>query len=409
MSYTRLKNNVPAINYAIAKNRVGVPTTIVTEEGGETVETVVTMLAEDLSNFVDIGKAINGLDSDTLKSFAKDVVTGVARNEFITEAYTDETYGIVKTKDAFNGALQRIAFKNVPEVMASHARHLENGADYGDFKYYGSEMDAKIFCDEFDFKCAYSIGTDDIEARWDDMAWVDETIGGIITNVKNALEIKLKGIADTLVNKCIMDAISGGRVVHLVTKFNAYYGYTGANVKTWADILANRELRKEFDLFLNLARALVRDNMKKMSKKYNNGSVYMFTPSERIKTIALTEFYNIVKDIDVNASLDDGNVKTTLCWQSFGSDLIPLMDVTATIKDGTFTLSDAGVVTGENATTKEKVVMLMVDDASMGICNVLDKTTVQYVGSEGFNTYFMHYGIKQYLDERQNAVVFMLD
>jgi hypothetical protein len=59
-------------------------------------------------------------------------------------------------------------------------------------------MDAKIFSDEFDFKTAYSIGSDDIEAKWDDKEWVDATIGGLITNVRNAIEIKTKGIADTL-------------------------------------------------------------------------------------------------------------------------------------------------------------------------------------------------------------------
>lgn len=406
MSYTRLKNNINAINYAIAKNRVGETTTIDPTEG-ET--TVVPMLAENLSNFVDIGQSINNLDADALKSFAKDVVTGVARNEFITDSYTAETNGIIKTMNAFNGALQRITFKNVPDVMESHARHLENGVDYGDFKFYGADIDAQIFTDEFDFKTAYSIGTDDIEARWDDMAWVDETIGGIITNVRNALEIKLKGVADTLINKAIVDAYTNSRRVRLVTKFNAYYGYTGANAKTWAGILANKELRHEFSLFVALVFTLIRDNFSRMSYKYNNGTVPMFTPKDRISLIGLTEFMNVIRDIDVNGLIDAENVHETLCWQSFGDELIPLMDDTSVIKDGTFTLSDAGVVTAENATTYDKIVAFMYDNDSASACAVLDKVTVQYVGSEGFNTYFPHYGIRQYLDGRQNGVVFTLD
>lgn len=405
MAYDRLKNNVNAINYAIAKNRVGETTTII--DGEE--QTIVPMLAEDLSNFVDVGKSINGLDADTLKSFAKDVVTGIARNEFITGAYTAETNGVVKTVEAFNGALQRIAFKNVPEVMESHARNLVNGVDYGDFKYYGSEMDAKIFSDEFDFKTAYSIGTDDIEAKWDNMEWVDQTIGGLITNVKNAIEIKTKGIADTLLNKTIVDAIEGGRVLHILTRFNAFYGYTGANVKTKTDILTNKELRHEFALFMGLIMDLVGSNLKRMSKKYNDGSVLMFTPSDRIAIVGLTEFMNVIRDIDINEYVNAENVHKTLCWQSFGSDLVPLMETTGTIKDGTFTLDDAGVVSGEDATSYDNVVMVMYDTDSMGACVVLNKTTVQYVGSEGYNTYFEHYGARQYVDERQNSVVFMFD
>lgn len=405
MSYTRLKNNINAINYAIAKNRVGETTTIVNGEE----QTIVPMLAEDLSNFVDVGKNINGLDADTLKSFAKDVVTGIARNEFITEAYTAETNGIIKTVDAFNGALQRVAFKNVPEVMESHARNLVNGVDYGDFKYYGSEMDAKIFSDEFDFKTAYSIGTDDIEAKWDNMEWVDATIGGLITNVRNAIEIKTKGIADTLLNKTIVDAIENGRVIHIVQRFNAFYGYTSDNAKTKNDILTNRELRHEFALFMGLIMELVRDNIRRMSKKYNDGTVLMHTPRERISIVGLTEFMNVIRDIDINEYVDAENVHKTLCWQSFGNDLVPLMNDTGTIKDGTFTLNDAGVVTGEDTTTYNDIVMVMYDRDCMGACVVLNKTTVQYVGSEGYNTYFEHYGARQYVDERQNSVVFMFD
>lgn len=405
MAYDRLKNNVNAINYAIAKNRVGETTTIV--DGEET--TVVPMLAEDLSNFVDVGKNINGLDADTLKSFAKDVVTGIARNEFITDAYTAETNGIIKTVDAFNGALQRVAFKNVPEVMESHARNLVNGVDYGDFKYYGSEMDAKIFSDEFDFKTAYSIGSDDIEAKWDNMEWVDATIGGLITNVRNAIEIKTKGISDTLLNKTIVDAIENGRVIHIVQRFNAFYGYTGENEKTKTDILTNKELRHEFALFMGLVMDLVGANIRRMSKKYNDGTVLMHTPRERLSIVGLTEFMNVIRDIDINEYVDAENVHKTLCWQSFGDDLIPLMNDTGAIKDGTFTLNDAGVVTGEDATTYNDIVMVMYDRDCMGACVVLNKTTVQYVGSEGYNTYFEHYGARQYVDERQNSVVFKFD
>lgn len=405
MAYDRLKNNVNAINYAIAKNRVGETTTII--DGEE--QTIVPMLAEDLSNFVDVGKNINGLDADTLKSFAKDVVTGIARNEFITDAYTAETNGIIKTVDAFNGALQRVAFKNVPEVMESHARNLVNGVDYGDFKYYGSEMDAKIFSDEFDFKTAYSIGSDDIEAKWDDMEWVDATIGGLITNVRNAIEIKTKGISDTLLNKTIVDAIENGRVIHIIQRFNAFYGYTGDNEKTKADILTNRELRHEFALFMGLIMDLVGANIRRMSKKYNDGTVLMYTPRERLSIVGLTEFMNVIRDIDINEYVDAENVHKTLCWQSFGDDLIPLMEDTGTIKDGTFTLNDAGVVTGEDATTYNDIVMVMYDRDCMGACVVLNKTTVQYVGSEGYNTYFEHYGARQYVDERQNSVVFKFD
>lgn len=409
MAYTRLKNNVNAINYAITKNRIGIPTVI--DDG--TTQTTVVLLAEDLSNFVDVGKAISTLDADVLKSFAKDVVTGIARNEFITDLYTAETHGIVKTVEAYNGAIQRIALKNLPEVQESHARNLINGVNYFDGKFYGMELDAKIFSDEFDFKIPYSIGYEDIRAKFDNIAWVDETIGAIETAVHNSLEIKLKGIADTLLNKAIVDAVDGGRVVHLITAFNTYFGYTSTDAKTLTDIKASETLMKQFVGFVSLAMGLVKQGMQNINQKYNDGTVPTFTPSNRLQIVGLVEFMRMLNNFGyVNIYHDNDipreNVHEALCWQTSGNAMLPLMGVTDVIKDGTFTVS-GGKVTSETATQTTGVVMFMYDSDSMGVSKNLDKVGVENIGAELYNTYFHHFGIRQYLDKRSCAVAFALD
>lgn len=410
MAYTRLKNNVNAINYALTKNRIGVPTVI---DDGSTPTTVV-MLAEDLSNFVDIGKAISTLDADTLKSFAKDVVTGIARNEFITDLYTADTHGIVKTVDAYNGAIQRIAVKNLPDVQTSHARNLINGVNYFDGKFYGLDLDAKIFSDEFDFKIPYSIGYEDISAKFNDIEWVDKTIASLETAVHNSLEIKLKGIADTLLNKAIVDAVANGRKVPLVSSFNTYFGYTGDNAKTLTDIKASETLFKQFVGYVSLVIGLVKKGMQTLNQKYNDGTIPTFTPSNRIEIVGLVEFMRMLNNFGyVNIyhdnALEKANVHEALCWQSSGNAMVPLMGVTDIIKDGTFTLNDNGVVSSETATETSGVVMFMYDRDMMGVTTCLDKIGVENIGAELYNTYFHHYAIKQYLDERSGAVAFTLD
>lgn len=406
MAYDRLKNNVNAINYAITKNRMGLKTTVGESE--------VVMLAEDLSNFADVGKMISNADADTLKSFAKDVFTGIARNEFITRKYTAETHGIIKTVEAYNGAIQRIAVKNIPEVMESHARHLINGVNYFDGKFYGFDLDAKIFSDEFDFKIPYSIGYEDIRARFDDIAWVDKTVASIETAVHNALEIKLKGIADTLLNKAIVNAITDSRRVRLITKFNEYFGYTGTDAKTWAIIKSNETLMKQFTGFVSLVLGLVKKGLALFNSKYNDGTVPTFTPSENVNIVGLVEFMRVIdnfgySNIYHDNMIDRENVHETLCWQSVGADMIPLLTTTGTIKDGTFTLDESGNVESETATTYDNVVMFMYDSDCMGACACLDKVGVENIGSELYNTYFHHYAIRQYLDERCGAVAFTLD
>lgn len=370
----------------------------------------VVMLAEDLSNFVDVGKAIASADADTLKSFAKDLFSGIARNEFITRRYTAETNGIVKTVDAYNGALQRIALKNLPEVQESHARKLVSGVNYFDGKFYGADIDAMIFSDEFDFKIPYSIGYEDIRAKFDNMEWVDKTIASIETAVHNSLEIKLKGVADTLLNKCITDAIDGNREVKLVTKFNEYFGYTPEH--TWAEIKASETLMKQFVGFVSLVIGLVKGGLERMNQKYNNGSIPTFTPSDKISIVGLTEFMKTINNFGYaniyNENLiNKENVHETVCWQSVGADMVPLLTTTGTIKDGTFTLVD-GAITSETATSKTNIVMVMYDNDCMGVTTTLDRIGVEEIGSELYMTYFHHFGIRQFLDERCASVVFTL-
>lgn len=411
MAYDRLKNNVNAINYAITKNRMGVPN----EVGG--VEVV--MLAEDLSNFVDVGKTIASADADTLKSFAKDVFTGIARNEFITRQYTAETHGIVKTVEAYNGAIQRIACKNIPEVMESHARNLVHGISYFDGKFYGFDLSSKIFSDEMDFKIPYSIGYEDIRARFDDIEWVDKTIASIETAVKNSLEIKLKGIADTLLNKCIVNAIADNRVVHLVTKFCEYFGYqtttgeTTTNNYTWTQIKASETLMKQFVGFVSLVMGLVKKGMGAFNQKYNDGTVPTFTPSENVAIVGLVEFMRVINNFGYaniwhDNLIERDNVHEALCWQSVGQDMLPLLTTTGTIKDGTFTITE-GAIASEDATTTNNIVMVMYDTDCMGASVNLDRVGVENIGAELYNTYFHHYALRQYLDERSSAVAFTLD
>ncbi len=419
MAHTRLKDNINAINYAIAKNRLGLATTI----KGQT-DTVVTMLAEDLANFVEIGTAINNLDADQLKSFNKDVVTGIARNIFITKAYTANTHGIVKNVEEYNGALQRIAVKNLPEVQESHARHLVHGQSYFDGKFYGMELDSLIWSDEMPYKIVHSIGYDDVSARWDNIDWVESTIASYEVAVRNALENKMKGIADTLVNKAIVEAVTGNRKVPTVTKFCEYFGYTTTtegvttNNYDWDDIKASETLMKQYVGFMAMAFGLVIQSMGELNMKYNDGSVPMFVPRENIKMLVNTEYSKIVNNLGYANIFHENLISREQFeevphWQSGGQSILPLFSDTGTIKDGTFTIGTTGAtkgkVTSETATTYSNIIAFVYDTDMMGATYVLDKVGVEEVAAELFRNYHNHFSVRQYLDKRNCAVVFTLD
>lgn len=321
MSHNRRKNNVDAINYAIKNNRTLSKTTLIDGES----TTTVPMLAEDLSNLVEIGTKIAELDVDQLKSFAKDVAMGLGRIEFMRLNTNIESIGIIKNNDEYIGALMRVAIKNLPKAQQSHASNLINGTNYIDGKYYGLDLDSVIFSDESPFKVPYSIGYEDIRAKFVDAEWVTNTLNAWSEIIELTVQLYLKGMEDDIILKLIVETIKDGRVVHLITGFNQYYGYQVedeetselVNTKTLADIRSNDTLSKQWVTFIAIQLGLIKSGFNKLTKLYNNGEVYASTPTDRIKLIGLTEFMKSMNYLGRANMFNDGiipseNVKEIL-------------------------------------------------------------------------------------------------
>lgn len=422
MAYTRNKNMVNVLNYAIKNNRMN------NLDADRVSDLEGLVLAEDLSNLVDVGTKIASLDADQLKSFAKDVAMGIAKIEFIDRVYTADTHGIVKTDVEYSGALERICTKALAQILPSNANKLVNGVNYLDGKYYGPELDAVVWTDEnANFKVPYSLGYETIKAKFTDEKWVTTTFASWENMVHSTIEIHLKGLADTLINKMIVDTVSGGRVVNLVSGFGDYFGYytdstsEGVTTRTYTydytDIIASETLSKQFVAYFGLICSIIRDGFTKMQSKYNDGSVPTFTPSDKIRFLGLTQFVNNTNFLGRMNLFNDGvipkeNISTVLSWQSDGEELLPILSNTSNIKYGSITMgtgASAGKVASQNATDVNGIVGIMYDEDMLGVTCSLNKIGVEEVGAELFNTYFHHFAIRQYLDKRGNAVAFKLD
>lgn len=426
MAYDRLKDTVNVINYAIMRNRMSYPNSILVPdtsdgaEDGATVETTTYLLAEDLSNLSDIGTKVADLDADQLKSFKKDIAMGLAKIEFIDRVYKADTFGIAKTGEEYDGAYQRVCINSLPDVQQSHASNLINGVDYFDGKYYGPDLDAKIFSDvNVNCKINWSIGDVDIKQKFVDKEWVTKTIGEWRNAVATSLEVKLKGVADDLVNRLIKECYTNNKKISLVTGFNTYMGYTEDNAKTWADIKQSEALSRQFKGFWSLIIGVVKSGFNRLSKKYNDGTVPTFTPSDKISFIGLTQFIDALDTFANPTSFNiipTENIHRTICWQTTGSDLAPFgsFDITGAlcdkIRDGVFTIDDDGKITeDEDATTYSNVVGVMYDSDMMGCTPHVDRIGVTEVGAELYTTYTHHVVLSNYLDLRGNAVIFTLD
>ena len=374
------KQIATVLNNSIMRNYLGEETTI----------------AEDLSNIVEVGNLISTMTSDDLKTFQKQLVVGV-RNEVLSRLYEVSDYGIIKDTIQYGGALQRITAVGNYSTQDSHILNLVNGESYLDGKYYGTGIDSRIYTSVKAFKVVHSISEDNFSQMFMDAYSVAQFMGLIAETEINTINANMQALQDRLIMMGITTSYDSGRKIQLLTEFNKKTGST----HTLADIYANRELTAYFSDFCKEVIFRLLDYVKRQNKKYNDGTVLTFCPTDKAKVILNTEFAGDIKfigdAIDYNVP-EIASYMTSPSWQNSTDKILPSIADTAKI-----------VTTEGGSKEYANIVGYIYDRDSMGITNKLDKVTSEYVGTEGFTNLHHHCVANYYIDNRFTGVVITLD
>lgn len=371
-------------------------------------------IAEDLSNIVDLGTAIEDIDGDTLKNYALDLVVGVYDTYVDTRSYKEETYGLFMSEIEYGGALQRVKAK----LMKAYDSNIvtlvsrdNSGPDYTDGHYYGTEWDSRLYTKDAGFKLPYSTSIEMFKKSMTSAAGVQKLIAMIEANIDTTLKVELNTLARGVLRQLILSAYQGSRVINLITTYNTKYGYTSSD--DGYVTLANWSQNESFKIFCQTLVLELRKYITDINEKYNNGDVYTFTPESDSRCVLLTEF---ATEMDVALSsvyhkeLVDGlgEYQTINYWQNSSTDLIPQISATSVHDEIKEITTPAVGETPAVVTTISNVVGVIFDRYSAFITDKLDKVTTKYVPEEDFVTYF-HHVIKSYqIDPRNTAVALVL-
>lgn len=356
-----------------------------------------TPLAEDMSNYVEIGKSVSQLSADDLKTFQKNLAVGVENHAVFGDVYDPDTYGVYRDVENFGKALQRVAIKNLPTVQDSHATKLVNGTNYIDGTYYGADFDARVYVDTKTFKVSYSWSDDTWEKCVSDYEEMNKLLTLWLNAVKTQLNVINKGIVDMTINKRIITAINDVKVVPMVTAYNSEFGTT----ETYTSIKADEAKYRKFAEFATGVIRMIMRGIAEYGSKYNDGTIKCFTPSDRVTSLFLTQFVNDIQNYGLttiyhNEELGLGKVFDKLSWQTSGTAMLPQYSVTGVINDG-------------SSNTYNNIVGIVADRDTWGVTDKFNKVTSEYVGSEGYTTFHHHVAINNYIDARGNAVVLTLN
>ena len=291
-----------------------------------------TVVNEDLSNIVDIGKEI--INTDNVDNYVKKLVNHIGKVVFVDRLYKGGVPSVLMDSWEYGSILEKIS-ADLPQATENETWELENGRDYSPDVFYKPSVSAKFFNSLVTFEIPLSFTEKQVKESFSSKEQLNGFISMLKTSVENAMTIKFDNlimrtinnmIAETLAND--LDADKDGtlnytngtlRAVNLLQGFNANRAV--ADQLTVANAMANADFIK----YVTYQIGLVSDRMARMSTLFNVGGKERFTPKDYQRIVMLSDFlasseiYLLADTQNADKAKLPSNIDTVPYWQGSGT------------------------------------------------------------------------------------------
>lgn len=354
------------------------------------------LVAEDLSNIVDVGNEI--FDSTNVDNYVKKLVDRIAKVVFVNRPYSGNIPSVLMDSWDYGAVVEKISAE-MPAAVENDSWELENGEEYNPNIFYKPAISAKFFNNKVTFEIDMSFTERQVKGSFASASEINSFLSMIQNAVEKSFTVKLDGLIMRTINNMIGETFhadkNGIKAVNLLTGYNA----TVATPITAAQALTD----KEFIRYASMQMALYIDRLSRISTLFNVGGKDRFTPADMLNVVMLSDFKAaansyLQSDTFHNEYTKLPNADTVPYWQGSGTDY-------AFNK-----VSAINVKTSSGATvTKSGILAVMFDHEALGVSN-LDRRVTTHFNPKGefYNNFFkMDCGAFNDLDE--NFVVFYVE
>lgn len=367
-----------------------------------------TVVNEDLSNIVDIGKEI--INTDNVDNYVKKLVNHIGKVVFVDRLYKGGVPSVLLDSWEYGSILEKIS-ADLPQATENETWELENGKDYSPDVFYKPSVSAKFFNSIVTFEIPLSFTEKQVKESFSSKEQLNGFISMLKTSVENAMTIRFDNlimrtinnmIAETLANDLdsdkdgVLDYTNGTlRAVNLLHGFNAN--------RTEKLTVANAMSNPEFIKYVTYQIGLVSDRMARMSTLFNVGGKERFTPKDYQRIVMLSDFlasseiYLLADTQNSDKVTLPKNIETVPYWQGSG-EAYAYDDVT---RINVKTSSGKTVnVTG--------IIGCIFDKDALGVTNLDRRVTTNYNPKAEFYTNFYKFDAGFFNDLNENFVVFYI-
>lgn len=362
------------------------------------------LLAEDLSNIVEVGNAVLNY-SDTKDKFVNALVNRIGREIFVDRKYTGFAPSLIR--DAWEyGSIKMKVSGRIKEATENETWELADGTSYDPNIFYGSDVVVKFWNTKTTFEIPMSVGEEQLKCSFLSAEAMSRFVSMLFNDIETSMTIKNDEVLLRVINNMIIEtiyddfggnALSGGSGVKAI---NLLYEY---NQNATTPLTTSNCLQsKEFLTFASARIEVAKSRLARASKLFNVGGEVRYTPQDRLHIVMLDEF-KAKSDAYLGASTFHKELVAlptayeTPYWQGSGTDYAfsSTSKVKATNSEG-------------HSLDTDGILCVMFDRDACGIDNENKRTTTNYNGKAEFINYWHKMDCQQWNDFNENFVVFFI-
>lgn len=366
------------------------------------------ILAEDLSNVVDVGVAIfNASDVD---NYVKKLVDRIGRVVFVNRPYSGVVPSVLMDAWEFGSVLEKIS-ADLPEAVENEAWNLQNGASYDPNVFVQPSVTVKFFNKKFTYEIDMSFTEMQVKESFTSASQLNSFLSMLYNAVDKSMTVKIDGLIMRTINYMIASTVkddfvgdpgagSGVKAINLLYLYNQKFTPPGETALTADKAITS----PEFIRFAAYTMGLYENRMRRISKLFNIEGKDRFTPSDLLHIVLLNDFKAAANAYLQSDTFHDEftrlpEAETVPYWQGSGTAyaFADVSKISVKLNE-----SDA------NVTTISGVLGIMFDRDALGVCNQDRRVTTNYNPKGEFYTNFYKFDASAFVDPSEQAVVFFV-
>lgn len=354
------------------------------------------LVAEDLSNLVDVGNEI--INTDNVDNYVKKLIDRIGKVIFVNRLYAGGVPSVLMDSWEFGSIVEKIS-ADMPEADENDSWNLQDGTTYSQDTFYQPKVSAKFFNSKVTFDVKLSFTTQQVKESFSSVNELNAFLSMLETGVKNSMTVKLDSLIMRTINNMTAETLYKGQAMQKVNLLTGYNALTGQQL-TASKALLDKEFLKYASLVIKQYQARIT----KMSTLFNQGSKARFTNINDLHTVLLSDFADsaevyLMSDTYHNDTVSLPQHETVPYWQGSGKTyaFTDTSTINVKINDGTKTAK---------AVTQSGIVGVMFDTNALGVSNLNQRTTTAYNARAEFYTNFYKMDAGYFNDLNENFVVF---